>query len=70
MQVLTCTVRIEPAAEGGHDVYGPALQGYVAQGESCGEALAMAHEAIDLVEAVALGGEPVPPGELAARPPP
>jgi hypothetical protein len=38
----TCTARIEPAEEGGHDVFVPALPGCVTQGETSAEAVAMA----------------------------
>ena len=61
MQVLTYTVRIEPADEGGYDVFVPALPGCVTQGDTYEEAVAMAQEAIEgFVEALALVGEPVP----------
>ena len=61
MQILTHTVRIEPAEEGGCDVYVPALPGCVTQGDTCKEAVAMAQEAIEgFVEALALAGEPAP----------
>ena len=61
MQILTYTVRIEPAEEGGYDVHVPALPGCVTQGETYEEAVAMAQEAIQgFVEALALAGEPVP----------
>ena len=68
MQILTYTVRIEPAEEGGYDVYVPALPGCVTQGETYEEAVAKAQEAIEgFVEALTLAGEPVPtepqPGE-------
>ena len=61
MQILTYTVRIEPAEEGGYDVYVPALPGCVTQGDTYEEAVAMAQEAIEgFVEALTLAGEPVP----------
>ena len=61
MQVLTYTVRIEPAEERGYDVCIPALPGCVTQGDTCEGAVAMAQEAIeDFVEALALAGESAP----------
>jgi predicted RNase H-like HicB family nuclease len=61
MQVLTYTVRIEPAEEGGYDVFVPALPGCVTQSGTYEEAVAMAQEAIEgFVEALSLAGEPVP----------
>ena len=61
MQVLTYTVRIEPAEEGGYDVFVPILPGCVTQGDTSDEAVAMSQEAIEgFVEALALAGEPVP----------
>jgi antitoxin HicB len=57
----TCTVRIEPAEEGGHDVFVPALLGCVTQGETFEEAVAMAEEAIEgYLEAPAKVGEAIP----------
>ena len=61
MQILTHTVRIEPAEESGYDVYVPALPGCVTQGDTYEEAVATAQEAIEgFVEALALAGEPAP----------
>ena len=40
----TYTVRIEPAEEGGYDVFVPAFPGCVTQGETFEEVLAMAEE--------------------------
>ena len=61
MQIMTYTARIEPAAEGGYNVFVPALPGGVTQGDTYEEAVAMAQEAIEgFVEALALAGEPVP----------
>jgi predicted RNase H-like HicB family nuclease len=63
----THTVRIEPAEEGGHDVFVPALPGCVTQGEAFEEAVAMAEEAIGgYLEALAKVGEPVPGEDLQA----
>ena len=42
MQVQTYTARIEPAEEGGYDVFVPALPGCVTQGDTCEEAVARA----------------------------
>ena len=59
MQIMTYTVGIEPAEEGGHDVYVLALPGCVTQGDTYEEAVAMAQEAIEgFVEALTLAGEP------------
>ena len=61
MQVQTYTARIEPAEEGGYDVFVPALPGCVTQGDTYEEAMAMAQQAIEgFVEALVLAGEPVP----------
>jgi antitoxin HicB len=61
MRSFTYTVRIEPAAEGGYDVFVPALPGCVTQGETYEEAVAMAQEAIEgWLEALAKVGEPPP----------
>lgn len=69
MYVPTCTVRIEPAQEGGYDVLVPALPGCVTQGDTCEQAVAMAREAIEgFVEALALAGEPVPTRPRAHQP--
>lgn len=69
MQILTYTVRIEPAEEGGYDVHVPALPGCVTQGDSYEDAVAMAQEAIEgFVEALALAGEPIPTEPQPERP--
>lgn len=47
-KILTYTVNLELAEEGGYNVTVPALPGCVTQGESFGEAMAMAHDAISL----------------------
>jgi antitoxin HicB len=61
MKEHTYTVRIEPAEEGGYDVFVPALPGCVTQGETFEEAVAMAEEAIEgYLEALAKVGEPIP----------
>ena len=60
MQILTHTVRIEPAEESGYDVYVPALPGCVTQGDTYEEAVAMAQGAIEgFVEAPVLTGQSV-----------
>jgi len=40
LQILTYTVRIEPAEGGGRDIYVPALPGCVTQGDTYEEAVA------------------------------
>jgi antitoxin HicB len=61
MKEHTYTVRIEPAEEGGYDVFVPALPGCVTQGETSEEAAAMAEEVIaGYLEALAKVGEPIP----------
>lgn len=55
------TVRIEPAEEGGYNVFVPALPGCVTQGATYEEAVAMAQEAIEgFLEALAAAGEAIP----------
>lgn len=57
----TCTVRIEPAEEGGYIVTVPALPGCHTQGETYEEALANAEEAIQgFIEFLRKSGRPVP----------
>jgi antitoxin HicB len=61
MRVLTYTVVIEPAEEGGYDVHVPVLPGCLTQAETYQDAVAMARQAIEgFVEALALAGEPIP----------
>ena len=61
MSTRTYTVRIEPAEEGGYNVFVPALPGCVTQGATYEEAVAMAEEAIEgFIEALVMAGEPVP----------
>ena len=61
MQTYTYTVRIEPAEEGGYNVFVPALPGCVTQGATYEEAVAMAEEAIaGFLEALGKAGEPIP----------
>ena len=58
---FTYTVRIEPAEEGGYNVFVPALPGCVTQGDTYEEAVSMAHEAIEgFLEALVMAGEPLP----------
>ena len=55
------TVRIEPAEEGGYNVFVPALPGCVTQGDTYEKAVSMAHEAIEgFLEALVMAGEPLP----------
>lgn len=69
MQTLTYTVRIEPAPEGGFDVFVPALPGCVTQGVTYEEAAAMAKECIEgFLEALAKAGEPIPIEERRRKP--
>lgn len=57
----TYTVHLEPAEEGGYVVTVPALPGCVTQGETYGEAVAMAKEAIEgWLELLAQHGKPIP----------
>lgn len=57
----TYTVQIEPAEEGGFNVFVPALPGCVTQGATYEEAAAMAQEAIEgFLEALTRAGEEVP----------
>ena len=44
--MLTYTVELQPQLEGGYTVIVPALPGCVTQGDSIGEALTMAQDAI------------------------
>ena len=58
MQIMTYTARIEPAEEGGYNVFVPALPGGVTQGDTYEEAVAMAQEAIEGFREP-LAGEPM-----------
>ena len=61
MKTLTYTVHIEPAEEGGYNVFVPALPGCQTQGDTYEEAVAMAKECIEgFLEALAKAGEPTP----------
>jgi antitoxin HicB len=61
MSNYTYTVHIEPAEEGGYNVFVPALPGCVTEGATYEEALAMAREAIEgHLEALAKVGAPIP----------
>ena len=59
--VLTYTVHLEPAEEGGYTVTVPALPPVVTEGDTYDEALAMAEEAILLyIEHLVAEGREVP----------
>lgn len=61
METYTYTVHLEPAEEGGYVVTVPALPGCITQGDTYGEALAMAEDCIrGFVEALVKAGQPVP----------
>ena len=61
MNTYTYSVRIEPAEEGGYNVFVPALPGCVTQADSYQQAVAMARESIEgFVEALTKAGQPVP----------
>jgi len=61
METHTYTVQIEPAEEGGYNVFVPALPGCVTQGATYDEAVAMAEEAIEgFLEALVKAGETIP----------
>lgn len=69
MKYYTYSVRIEPAKEGGYDVFVPALPGCVTQGETYEEAVAMAHECIaGFLEALRKAGQPIPQEPQPAKP--
>jgi predicted RNase H-like HicB family nuclease len=69
MQVLTYTVRIEPAEECGYDVCFPAPPRCVTQRDTYEEAVAMAHGAIEgFLEALMLTSEPVTTAPPLERP--
>jgi antitoxin HicB len=68
MEMLTYTVKIEPAEEGGYNVFVPALPGCHTQAETYQEAIAMAKECIEgFLEALAKAGEPIPVEEQPNR---
>ncbi|HOB73484.1 MAG TPA: type II toxin-antitoxin system HicB family antitoxin [Phycisphaerae bacterium] len=68
MKIYTYTVRIEPAEEGGYNVYVPALPGCVTQGETYEEAVVMAQDAIRCyLEGLLHDGEPIPEDPQQAR---
>jgi len=68
MKTLTYTVHIEPAEEGGYNVFVPALPGCQTQGDTYEEAVAMARECIEgFLEALAKAGEPLPVEEHPAQ---
>ncbi len=57
----TYTVQIEPAEEGGYDVFVPALPGCCTQAETFEEAVERAKECIEgFLEALVKAGEPIP----------
>lgn len=65
----TYTVRIEPAEEGGFNVFVPALPGCHTQAMTFEEALARAKECIEgFLEALAKAGEPIPVEEHRQEP--
>jgi antitoxin HicB len=61
METYRYTVHLEPAEEGGYVVTVPALPGCITQGETYGEAIAMAEDCIrGFVEALLKAGQAVP----------
>ncbi len=55
------TINIEPAEEGGFNVFVPLLPGCVTQGKTYEEAVIMAKECIEgFLEALAKAGKPIP----------
>lgn len=61
MKSYTYTVHIEPAEEGGYNVFVPALPGCITQGDTYEEAVAMAQEVVEgYLEALAKAGAPIP----------
>jgi antitoxin HicB len=61
METYVYTVHLEPAEEGGYVVTVPALPGCITQGETYGEAIAMAEDCIrGFVEALAKSGLAAP----------
>lgn len=60
-KILTYTINLDLAEEGGYNVTVPALPGCVTQGESFDEAVAMAQDAISLwIEHLVETGQSVP----------
>ncbi len=60
-KTLTYTVHLEPAEEGGYNVFVPALPGCHTQGETYEEAVAVARECIEgFLESLAKDGLPIP----------
>jgi predicted RNase H-like HicB family nuclease len=61
METYTYTVHLEPAEEGGYVVTVPALPGCITEGDTYGEALAMAEDCIrGFLEALVKAGQPIP----------
>ncbi len=61
MKTYAYTIKLEPAEEGGYNVFVPALPGCVTQGETYEDAIAMAEDAIQLwLQALADDGKPIP----------
>jgi antitoxin HicB len=61
MRIITYTIHIEPAEEGGYVVTVPSLPGCVTEGDTYEQAIANAHEAIEgFVEALVKAGQPIP----------
>ena len=68
MKTLIYSVRLEPAEEGGYNVFVPALPGCHTQGETYEDAVGKAKECIEgVLEALAKAGEPVPVEEEPER---
>ncbi len=68
-KVLTYTVHLEPAEEGGYTVTVPALPAVVTEGDTYEEALAMAEEAILLyIEHLVAEGSEVPVEKSSSMP--
>jgi antitoxin HicB len=61
METYTYTVHLEPAEEGGYVVTVPALPGCITEGDTYGEALAMAEDCIrGFLDALVKAGQPIP----------
>ncbi len=61
MKSYTYTVHIEPAEEGGYNVFVPALPGCVTQADTYEDAVTMSQEVIEgYLEALVKAGEPIP----------
>jgi len=70
MRTRTYTIVLEPAEEGGYNVWVPALPGCVTQGGTFDEAVTMAVDAIKLwLKGLAEDGNPIPeePAEFSVR---